>query len=86
MALHLFKSCSSVSAKASNITFHSGALSGLTLLAGEQMEIIWEGVWPENGLESSLVSQVCSLTYSTIQIRPHERNQDMSVNSFIVVQ
>lgn len=66
MALHLFKSRSimaCISTKVSYITVHSGVLSGLTLLTSEQMEIIWRGVRPENGLASILLSQARSLKW-----------------------
>lgn len=36
---------SSAAANATNATFHSGVVSGLTLLTGEQMDTILEGVW-----------------------------------------
>lgn len=82
MELHLFKSCSimgCISTKASCSTVHSGVLSGLSLLTSEQMEIIWEDVRPENGLASIFLSQACSLKWGNAK-RPHERNQDLSVN------
>lgn len=77
MALHLFKSRSNtacISTKASYITVHGGVLSGLTLLTSEQMEIIWQGVRPENGLANILLSQAGRLKWDSLNKATWEKS------------